>query len=247
MQSTLGQMVNLLSNDVGRFETGVYWTHYLWIGPIQLVIIMFILWTIVGPECCAGIVLLIVLIPIQGTNEKTINLPCLHSEFRLIASNHSLGWLSKQFSKLRSETALKTDERIRLMNEIIQGIKVIKMYAWEHSFAKMIQKARKAEMKVIQNAGIYKAINEVFNFTNAKIVMVLFLLTLTLNGKILTAEKAFLSLAFFNVCQISLERISGATQMLSEVLISIQRIQQFLELEELGKIRDPSTCENMFQ
>ena len=228
-------MVNLLSNDVGRFEMAVYWTHYLWIGPIQLVIIMFILWTIVGPECCAGIVLLIFLIPLQGTNEN-VNLHLL--SLKHVVFNHSLGWLSKQFSKLRSKTALKTDERIRLMNEIIQGIKVIKMYAWEHSFAKMIQKTRKAEMKVIQNAGIYKAINEVFNFTNAKIVMVFFLLTLTLNGKILTAEKAFLSLAFFNVCQISLEMISGATQMLSEVLISIKRIQHFLELEELGKIRD---------
>ena len=51
-------------------------------------------------------------------------------------------WIGKQFSKLRSETAIKTDERIRIMNEIIQGIKVIKMYAWEFSFAKMLQEAR---------------------------------------------------------------------------------------------------------
>ena len=53
------------------------------------------------------------------------------------------GWIGKQFSKLRSETALKTDERIRIMSEIINGIKVIKMYAWEYSFAKMIQEARR--------------------------------------------------------------------------------------------------------
>ena len=79
MQLTFGQMVNLLSNDVGRFEMAVYWTHYLWIGPIQLVIIMFILWTIVGPECCAGIVLLIFLIPLQGTNEN-VNLHLLSSK-----------------------------------------------------------------------------------------------------------------------------------------------------------------------
>ena len=56
--------------------------------------------------------------------------------------NIEIGWIGQQFSKLRSETAVKTDERIRIMNEIIQGIKVIKMYAWEFSFAKMLQEAR---------------------------------------------------------------------------------------------------------
>ena len=61
-----GQIVNLLSNDVGRFDGSVDWIHYLWIGPIQLIIVMFILWKIVGPECCAGIVLCVALIPFQG-------------------------------------------------------------------------------------------------------------------------------------------------------------------------------------
>ena len=51
--------------------------------------------------------------------------------------------MSKQFSTLRGETAKKTDERISLMNEIINGIKVIKMYAWESSFAKLIENARR--------------------------------------------------------------------------------------------------------
>ena len=61
-------MVNLLSNDVGRFDGAVDWIHYLWIGPIQMIIVMFILWKIVGPECCAGIVLCVALIPFQGMN-----------------------------------------------------------------------------------------------------------------------------------------------------------------------------------
>ena len=51
--------------------------------------------------------------------------------------------ISKQFSRLRAETARKTDIRIGIMNEIIDGIKVIKMYAWEHAFAKSIGDARR--------------------------------------------------------------------------------------------------------
>ena len=66
----------------------------------------------------------------------------VNSNFKTLL-NVFTGWIGKQFSKLRSETALKTDERIRIMSEIINGIKVIKMYAWEYSFAKMIQEARR--------------------------------------------------------------------------------------------------------
>ena len=46
--------------------------------------------------------------------------------------------MGKVFSKLRMETAKRTDKRIEIMNEIISGMKVIKMYTWEKSFAKLI-------------------------------------------------------------------------------------------------------------
>ena len=52
-------------------------------------------------------------------------------------------WMARKFSQFRLETAKKTDIRIRLMNEIIAGIRVVKMYAWEYSFAKLVNQARK--------------------------------------------------------------------------------------------------------
>jgi len=43
----------------------------------------------------------------------------------------------------RIESAELTDRRIHVMNEVISGIRVIKMYAWEEAFKKVIAKIRK--------------------------------------------------------------------------------------------------------
>lgn len=53
------------------------------------------------------------------------------------------GYMSKWSSKLRMKIALRTDERVRLMSEIISGVQVIKMYAWEKPFEKLVSMARR--------------------------------------------------------------------------------------------------------
>ena len=43
----------------------------------------------------------------------------------------------------RAKTAILRDERIKIMNEVICGMRVIKMYTWENSFAKLVSKVRR--------------------------------------------------------------------------------------------------------
>lgn len=54
-----------------------------------------------------------------------------------------VGYISKLISKLRLKSALRTDERVRLMSEIVNGIQVIKMYTWEKPFQELVDCIRK--------------------------------------------------------------------------------------------------------
>ena len=65
-QTTIGQMVNLLSNDVNRFDTSVLFLNYLWVGPLQAIISTGILLSIIGPSCLAGLMIVLLFVPLQG-------------------------------------------------------------------------------------------------------------------------------------------------------------------------------------
>jgi len=56
--------------------------------------------------------------------------------------NVLIGYMGRLFSQLRGSTAVKTDRRIRIMNEIISGMRVIKMYTWEKPFAALVNSTR---------------------------------------------------------------------------------------------------------
>ena len=136
-QTTIGQMVNIMSNDVNRFDFSVIFLHYLWVGPLQTLISTIILLYVIGPSCLVGLSVLILFVPLQSIDFKQIRLNCLYTD------SSRLGWMGRVFSKLRLETAKRTDERIRTMNEIISAMRVIKMYTWEKPFANLIAHCRR--------------------------------------------------------------------------------------------------------
>lgn len=51
--------------------------------------------------------------------------------------------MGKMTASYRYRVVKQTDARIRILNEVIQGIQTIKMYAWEQPFKKIIGKIRK--------------------------------------------------------------------------------------------------------
>lgn len=49
VETTVGQMVNLISNDVGRFELATTHIHSLWMAPIETVVVLVLIYFYVGP------------------------------------------------------------------------------------------------------------------------------------------------------------------------------------------------------
>lgn len=64
--TTIGQMVNLISNDVSRFEWSCQHINNLWFAPLECVIIMYLLYIYVGPTGMVGATFLITFMPLQS-------------------------------------------------------------------------------------------------------------------------------------------------------------------------------------
>ena len=60
-----GQVINLMSNDVARFDVMVSFLQDLWKGPIELLILGYFIYREIDYYAFAGIGILILFIPIQ--------------------------------------------------------------------------------------------------------------------------------------------------------------------------------------
>ncbi|XP_054158180.1 ATP-binding cassette sub-family C member 4-like [Oppia nitens] len=145
------------------------------------------------------------------------------------------GLMGRLFLKIRRKVAALTDNRIRLMNDIITGMSVIKMYAWERHFNKLIAHARRKEMKQIQKSTLLKALNRSISDISGRVIIFVILIVHILLGGRLTAETVFISMYIFQGLQYSMtSAFSLVMALTAEVYVSVKRIQTYLLLEEIG-------------
>lgn len=134
--------------------------------------------------------------------------------------------MGKWFGTIREKTAFHTDERIRLMNEIIPAMRVIKMYAWEKSFAKLVDIARRREVKWIRYRVILTSINEALYFISAKLIILICLITFVLMGYQLTAEAAFVTITLLESLRLNMTFFFPfAVASIAELVVSCNRLE----------------------
>ncbi|XP_015608410.1 probable multidrug resistance-associated protein lethal(2)03659 [Cephus cinctus] len=211
VETTVGQVVNLLSNDVNRLDYAVYFFHYIWLGPLQSLVITYFIYQEVGWSAVAGMCTLLIFVPLQG-------------------------YLGKKTSELTLMCALRTDERLRLMNEIINGVQVIKMYTWEKPFSYLVAKARRKEVNAIQKNAIVQGTTLSFDMYVPRLGLFVTILIYILQGENITAEKVFMITAFYDVLRMSMTiAFPLSINQIAESLISIRRLEKFLLHKEVEK------------
>ncbi|XP_065758454.1 ATP-binding cassette sub-family C member 4-like [Muntiacus reevesi] len=211
-KTTTGQIVNLLSNDVNRFDQVTVFLHYLWVGPLQAITVTALLWMEIGISCLAGMVVLIILLLLQSC-------------------------IGNSFSLLRSKTAALTDDRIRNISEVITGIKTIKMNAWEKSFIDLITRLRRKEISKILKSSYLRGMNLASFFAVSKIMIFVTFITNELLDNLITASQVFVVVTLIESVRFSSTLyFPMAVERLSEAIISIQRIKDFLLLDEIPEL-----------
>ncbi|XP_027711485.1 multidrug resistance-associated protein 4 [Vombatus ursinus] len=209
-KTTTGQIVNLLSNDVNKFDQVTVFLHFLWAGPIQAIAVTALLWLEIGVSCLAGMAVLLILLPLQSC-------------------------FGKLFSSFRSQTAAFTDVRIRTMNEVITGIRIIKMYAWEKPFANLITHLRRKEISKILKSSYLRGMNLASFFVASKIIVFVTFATYALLGNTISASRVFVAVTLYGAVRLTVTLFfPAAIEKMSEALISIQRIKKFLILDEIS-------------
>ena len=150
----------------------------IWSCPIQICLAIFFLYLELGVSVFAGLLVMILLLPLNG----------------ILASFQR---------KLQVKQMKHKDERVKTMNEILNGIKVIKLYAWEYSFMNTVFNIRHKEIEKLKQMAYYGCVST-FVWTCAPFLVSLVtfaVYVLSSDENILDAQKAFVSLALFNLLQ----------------------------------------------
>lgn len=144
-------------------------------------------------------------------------------------------YIGKKAAHFRSQTTKRTDVRVRLMNEIINGIQVIKMYSWQENFAKVIEKVRNKEIAAVKGSSYILALLYCL-WAVSRVSLFLTLITYVYTGNVLNARKVFIVTAFYNILNMSMVHFWPLSiTFCAEGYISSKRLKEFLLLSENKK------------
>ncbi|KAG7334686.1 hypothetical protein KOW79_001282 [Hemibagrus wyckioides] len=207
---TVGEIVNLVSTDTQKLMDFVVYFNAVWLAPIEVALCLFFLWQRLGPSALAGITTVIFIFPLNGL-------------------------IAKMRSKLQEFQMKHMDGRIKLMNEILSGIKILKFYAWEKAFEERVLSFREKELKAMKKSQILYSISIAsFNSSTFLIAFAMFGFYVLIDEKnVLDAQKVFVSLALINILKTPLSQLPFAMSTTMQAVVSLKRLGKFLCQDEL--------------
>ncbi|XP_072037224.1 ATP-binding cassette sub-family C member 9-like isoform X2 [Amphiura filiformis] len=201
---TMGQITNHMSTDAMNLFSMFMWINTLLTTPIQVILTLFLLYLQMGTAAILGACVFIFVIPVQI-------------------------FVGSAMSNLEKQTLEYSDQRLKDSNEVLQGIKLLKLYGWEDLFCKAIEKVRNLELWTM-----FK-INSLYGFTGflteatpLMVTLISFGTYTLIENKDLTPDVAFSSLALFNLLGAPLFLFPITLFLFVNGYISTSRLQIFL-------------------
>ncbi|KAL7818503.1 P-loop containing nucleoside triphosphate hydrolase protein [Trichoderma gracile] len=205
-----GDIVNYMAVDAQRLQDLTQFAQQAWSAPFQITICMISLYNLVGWSMMAGIVVMIIMMPVQG-------------------------FVARMMRNLQKDQMKNKDARSRLINEIINNMKSIKLYAWGSAFmAKLNYVRNEQELKNLRRIGATQAVaNFTWNTAPFFVSCSTFTVFVLTQDRPLTTDIIFPALALFNLLTFPLAVLPMVITSIVEASVAVGRLTAFLTAEEL--------------
>ncbi|CAG88326.2 DEHA2E17622p [Debaryomyces hansenii CBS767] len=210
-ESSTGDIVNLMSVDVQRLQDLVQNLQIIWSGPFQIILCLLSLHNLLGKAMWAGVGIMLIMIPLNGV-------------------------IAKYQKKLQKRQMKNKDERSRLISEILNNIKSLKLYGWEHPYLGKLSHVRnEKELRNLKTMGVFGAVS-VFTWNLAPFLVSCSTFSVFLlfeKNKTLSTDIVFPALALFNLLSFPLSVVPMVITNIVEAQVALSRLTKFLTSSEI--------------
>jgi ATP-binding cassette, subfamily C (CFTR/MRP), member 1 len=207
---TTGDIVNYMAVDTQRMQDLMQFLTQVWSAPFQIAICMLSLYQLVGKSMFAGVGIMIFMIPVNGV-------------------------ISRFMKKLQEKQMENKDMRTRLMTEILNNMKSIKLYAWTTAFMNKLNHVRNdLELNTLRKIGATQAFaNFTWSTTPFFVSCSTFAVFVLTQDEPLSVEIVFPALTLFNLLTFPLQVLPSVITSIVEATVAVNRITSYLAAEEL--------------
>jgi len=217
--SSVGQVLNLMQLDAEKVATFCQMLHAGWSSPAQFFVAVALLYKYIGPSSLIALAFTLLTFPLQAK-------------------------LLKMQTAITRKNASVTDNRVKLTNEILQGIKAVKFYAWERPFSEEVGRIREQELKNVRKTIVIRAVFLMILFAIPTLVAVItFAFFIGVFNNPLDPADIFTALSLLNNLRVPLMMFPFVINSFIESRISIKRIERFLGLEDTEEYAKPGESE----
>ncbi|KAJ3610666.1 hypothetical protein NHX12_022758, partial [Muraenolepis orangiensis] len=127
------------------------------------------------------------------------------------------------------------DQRLKIMNEILNGMKILKLYAWEPSFQSQVDGIRGQELQIMRKFAYLNSVSTfIFSCAPALVSLATFAVFVGVSpDNVLNAEKAFTAIALFNILRFPLAMLPMLIAAMVQTAVSKKRLEKFLSSDDL--------------